>query len=100
MMAEASLVPKPPNLKKRKTENVKFGSNKKQIMLTDVTKSVNGNPTSSNVDHGQLGANDLEVRKTYHIGGSKYVIFHGTKGFIENIYVKDWDGKGKFFYYT
>ena len=98
-MAEASLVQKVPNLKKRKTENVKFGTNKKQMLMSDVTKTVNKSTSGVDVDDSQsvlsnvIGANDLEVRKIYHIGGSKYMIFHGTKGFVENIYLKDWDGK-------
>ena len=34
-----------------------------------------------------------EFKRTYHIGGKKYVVFHGPEGIIEKIYFKEWDGK-------
>ena len=93
-MAEVPpVILKPPGLKKRKNENkIGLGGGKKQIMLTDlnsVTKpssSVVQNVVKSNQSNG-------EVRKTYHIGGTKYMIFHGFNDVIESVYFKDWDGK-------
>ena len=31
------------------------------------------------------------IKRTFHLGGSKYAIFHGTQGIIKNIYLKEWD---------
>ena len=37
---------------------------------------------------------DAIIKRTFHIGGAKYVIFHGTQGLIEHICVKEWqDGE-------
>ena len=90
MMAEAPLILKPPTLKKRKNDvnhKVGVGGSKKQILISDVDR---GNSVSKD---NTVAANMSEVRKTYHIGGTKYLIFHGSNGLIENIYFKDWDGK-------
>ena len=39
---------------------------------------------------------DGVIKRTFHLGGSKYVNFHGTQGLIENIYLKEWeDGEVK-----
>ena len=31
------------------------------------------------------------IKRTFHLGGSKYVIFQGSQGLIENIYLKEWE---------
>ena len=36
------------------------------------------------------------IKRTFHLGGSKYVIYQVSYGLIENIYLKDWeDGEMK-----
>ena len=90
-MAEVpTVILKPPTVKKRKNEHkIGLGGGKKQILLTDVSKSTSG--VSQNVVKSVQS--NSEVRKTYHIGGTKYMIFHGVNDVIESVYFKDWDGK-------
>ena len=33
-----------------------------------------------------------EFKRTYHLGGRKYVVFYAPQGMIRDIYIKDWDG--------
>ena len=94
-MAEAPLILKPPVVKKRKNEHkIGLGGGKKQILLSDLK-----NDAVSNKDHSvdtmrvNQGNISKEVRKTYHIGGTKYMIFYGSNDVIENVFLKDWDGK-------
>ena len=31
------------------------------------------------------------IKRTFHLGGTKYVIYQSSYGFIENIYLKEWE---------
>ena len=51
-----------------------------------------GKAIAYNANEGREGV----IKRTFHLGGSKYVIFHGSQGLIENIYLKEWeDGEVK-----
>ena len=51
-----------------------------------------GKSAAYNPNEGREGV----IKRTFHLGGSKYVIFQGSQGIIENIYLKEWqDGKVK-----
>ena len=48
--------------------------------------------TAYNANEGGEGV----IKRTFHLGGSKYVIFLGIQGLTENIYLKEWeDGEVK-----
>ena len=34
-----------------------------------------------------------EYKSTFHIGGKRYLIFHGENSLVKNIFIKEWDGK-------
>ena len=31
------------------------------------------------------------IKRTFHLGGSKYVIYQGSQGLLENSYLKEWE---------
>ena len=40
-----------------------------------------------------MNAESNKIR-SFHLGGTKYLIFHGPNGFVENINLQEWeDGK-------
>ena len=51
-----------------------------------------GKPSTSNTTE----AREMVIKRTFHLGTSKYVIFQGSRGLIENIDLKEWeDGEVK-----
>ena len=44
--------------------------------------------TASNPNQG----GQAFIKGTFHLGGTRYVIYQGSQGLIENIYLKEWEG--------
>ena len=94
-MAEQILLQKP-STKKRKAESKIGSSNVKKAHQQTLHETTEGhkvmllqpslNTTVSSENQSP------EFKRTYHLGGRKYLIFHGPQGIIRDIYIKDWDG--------
>ena len=114
-MTEAVLVKSNNGAKKRKGECVGGNKSKKSLASTSSAKIsesfedcissllMSNVPTSQyNDNEGKSPAYNLNegregvIKRTFHLGGTKYVIFQGSQGLIENIYMKEWeDGEVK-----
>ena len=114
-MAETVLL-KSSNASKKRKSNTPGGNKSKKSLASPSSAKIsesfeesllillmNNAPTTAyNENEGSpCTYNENEVRgglikRTFHLGGSKYVIFHGSQGLIEHIYLKDWeDGEVK-----
>ena len=88
-MAEAFC--KPPAQKKRKSDGKNMKLLKQLSVLEGADSIRTGSPlTSSGSD---LTNASPEFKRTYHLGGKKYAVFHGPNGLINQIHLKEWDGK-------
>ena len=48
------------------------------------------------LDQDSMKVSMTVIKRTFHLGGSKYVIYQGSHGLIENIHLKEWeDGEVK-----
>ena len=75
--------------------NKKFCSAKISKSIEDSLLSLEGNEGNTAVFNPNE-AREGVIKRTFHLGGSKYVIFHGSQGLIANIYWKEWeDGEVK-----
>ena len=54
------------------------------VEIGDVTYNQHQHPTVTTGD---------EIKRTFHIGGYKYLVFLGKRGIVEDILLKEWDGK-------
>ena len=112
-MAEAAVVKSSNASKKRRSDG--FGGSKhKRSLATTSTSKIAENfedslssllmsnvPTSEYTAEKATGSELNEgisttIERTFHLGGPKYVIYQGSHGLIENIYLKEWeDGEAK-----
>ena len=122
-MAEAYVNSKVTSTKKRKNDSNNTGKNKKIsslfktqdneeviVLKEDPRKSVMKPGTSKqsetviiNLERNNdqiLQDKDIEMidlkapfKRTFHIGGNKYIIFTADKGLIQQIQIKEWDGQ-------
>ena len=96
-MAEASitLLNKPSCSKKRKNDNGQISKNKKSLTnYTPSSSDMTSTLSQRNLEEMELNLNiNQTYKKTYHLGGRKYVVYYGPKGLIEEIYIKEWDGE-------
>ena len=53
--------------------------------ITDLTLS-DPIPSTSSI-------NNTVIKMTYHLGGTKYMVFFGQQGMVEEIHLKEWDGE-------
>lgn len=92
-MAEQILLQKPP-AKKRKAESKSNSSNQKKLHQQSLHETVEGHRVTLVQQPPPITSESLisEFKRTYHLGGRKYLIFYGPKGIVQNIYLKDWDG--------
>ena len=91
-MAEAFLnVTNKPQQKKRKATDSNHPKSKKSLELVSGMLP----PHQSTAEYEQrIDEGHMEViKKTYHIGGKRYLVFHGRYGQIEDIIIKEWDGE-------
>ena len=107
-MAEAVLVKSNNTSKKRKSGGVGGNKSKKSLASTSSAKIsktfedslssllMSNVPASDyNVNEGKATAynpnegGQVVIKRTFYIGGSKHVIFQGSQGLIENIYLKE-----------
>ena len=112
-MAEAAVV-KPNNAsKKRKSDGLGGNKSKKSLASTSTAKILesfedllssllrSNVPTSEFIEAKATAPNLNEdaqtvIKTTFHLGGTKYVVYQGSHGLIENIYLKEWeDGEVK-----
>ena len=99
-MAEAFLGGKA-TTKKRKADVGASTSNKKKMSEFSSTHILPNDPRITsyqsviNVDqqHDITHQSNGEYKHTFHIGAKRYLIFHGENGLVENIFIKEWDGK-------
>ena len=112
-MAEAAVVKSNNGSKKRKSDGLGGNKSKKSLASTSSAKIsesfedllssllMSNVPTSENNEPKATAPNRNEggqafIKRTFHLGGSKYVIYQGSQGLIENIYLKEWeDGEVK-----
>ena len=112
-MAEATVVKLNNVSKKRKGDGLGGSKSKKTLASTSTSKItetfedslssllMSNVPTTEYTDakSDQPDPNEgaeAVIKRTFHLGGSKYVIYQGSYGLIENIYLKDWeDGEMK-----
>ena len=92
-MAEAVLFKSNNGSKKRKGDGVGGNKSKKSLaslLMSNVPANTfnenEGNTAVFNPNEGKEGI----IKRTFHLGGSKYIIFHGSQGLIRNIYLKEW----------
>ena len=85
---------KPQHQKKRKSNDTAHPKNKKSMEFVSAmnpSSSTGAIPDDSEV---QTDKGHLEViKKTFHIGGKRYLVFYGRFGQIEEVIVKEWDGE-------
>ena len=109
-MVEAVLVKSNNASKKRKCDGVCGNKSKKSFASTSSAKisesfedslssllmsnvptfecnNNEGKATAYNPNEGREGV----IKRTFLLGGTKYVIFQGSQGLIENIYLKEWE---------
>ena len=103
IMADAAVVKSNNTSNKMKSDGL--GGNKSKIsesfedslsslLLTNVTTSefTEAKATAPYLNEGAQAV----IKRTFHLGGTKYVIYQGSHGLIENIYLKEWeDGEVK-----
>ena len=112
-MAEAAVLKSNNASKKRKSDGLGGSKNKKSLASTSTSKIsesfedslssllMSDVPTSEYTDAKPTGSGFNEVtptviKRTFHLGGCKYVIYQGSHGLIKNIYLKEWeDGEVK-----
>ena len=99
-MAETFLVGKT-STKKRKAEAGLSTSNKKTAdfssthILPNDPRIASYQPVNNAVQPHD-GVNHQingEYKRTFHIGAKRYLIFHVENGIVENVFIKEWDGK-------
>ena len=91
-MAEAFLnVTNKPQQKKRKATDSNHPKNKKYLELVPgmIPAQQSAAEYEQRIDEGHMEV----IKKTYHIGGKRYLVFHGRYGQIEDIIIKEWDGE-------
>ena len=95
-MAEAYLNSSKSQNKKRKVNENSVQKNKKSMdivaMMSASSSSVNNQQQSSTMDM-QCNNPPEVIRKNYHLGGKRYLVFYGPSGHIEDIILKEWDGQ-------
>ena len=47
----------------------------------------------SDISYVQPIQSNMGYKRSFHIGGKRYIIFAGPNGLIQNIYFKEWDGQ-------
>ena len=112
-MAEAAVVKSNNVSKKRKSDVLGLSKSKKSLASTSASKItetfedslssllMSNLPTTEYTDNKSDQTNPNEcaaafIKRTFHLGGRKYIIFQGSHGLIENIYLKEWeDGEVK-----
>ena len=107
-MAEAAVLKSNNGSKKRKSDGLGGSKNKKSLASTSTSKFsetfedslssllMSNVPKSEYTDAKPTGSglnevNPTVIKRTFHLGGSKYVIYQGSHGLIENIYLKEWE---------
>ena len=107
-MAEAAVVKSSNGSKKRKSDGLGGSKNKRSLASTTTSKIsetfedsllsllMSNVPTSDfSVEKPTVsGINECSstvIKRTFHLGGPKYVIYQGSHGLIENIYLKEWE---------
>ena len=94
-MAEAYLNSTKSQTKKRKINENAVQKNKKSmdiVTMMSATSSANNQQHCSSVDIQSNKAPEV-IRKNYHLGGKRYLVFYGPSGHIEDIILKEWDGQ-------
>ena len=112
-MAEAAVVKSNNGSKKRKGDGVGGNKSKKSLVGTSTSKIsdsledslstllMSNVPPSENIQPKSAVTTNIEtpalyIKRTFHLGGTKYVIYQGDQGIIQNIYLKEWeDGEVK-----
>ena len=112
-MAKAAVLKSNNASKKRRSDGLGGSKNKKSLASSSASKIsetfedslssllMSNVPTSEYTDAKATGSGLNEgtpavIKRTFHLGGSKYVIYQGSHGLIENIYLKEWeDGEVK-----
>ena len=106
IMAEAAVVKSNNASKKRKSDDLGGNKNKKSLANTSTAKIsesfedslssllISSVPTSEFTEAKATAPNLNEgaqavIKRTFHLGGTKYVIYQGSHGLIENIYLKE-----------
>ena len=93
-MAEASLK-STLNNKKRRVDG-SAGTKSKKAMQTLSSESLNAlnsitDLTLSGPVPSTSSGNNSVIKKTYHLGGTKYMVLFGQQGMNEEIHLKEWD---------
>ena len=66
-----------------------FEDSLSSLLMSNVPTSLNNeNEEKTTAYNANEGGEDV-IKRTFHLGGSKYVIFLGTQGLTENIYLKE-----------
>ena len=112
-MAEAAVVKSNNGSKKRKGDGVGGNKSKKSLVLTSTSKIsdsvedslstllMSNAPPSEYIEPQSALTSNIEapapfIKRTFHLGAKKYVIYQGDQGIIQNIYLKEWeDGEVK-----
>ena len=107
-MAEAAVVKSNNASKKRKRDGLGGNKSKKSLASTSTAKIsesfedsllsllMSNVPTSEFIEAKATAPNLDEaqavIKRTFYLGGTKYVIYQGSHRLIENIYLKEWEG--------
>ena len=112
-MAEALVVKLNNVSKKRKSDGLGGSKSKKSLASNSSSKitetfedslssllmsnvPINEYTDSKSIQSDPNEGAEAVIKRTFHLGGSKYVIYRGSHGVIENIYLKEWeDGEVK-----
>ena len=112
-MAETAVVKSNNASKKRKTDGLGGSKSEKSLASTSTARItetfedsllsllMSNVPTSEYTDAKSdlpdpNEGTEAVIKRTFHLGGSKYIIYQGSHGLIENIYLKEWeDGEVK-----
>ena len=95
-MAEAYLNSSKIQSKKRKVNEHAVQKSKKSMDIVSMlaaSSSGNTHPQHSTTEDIQSIKPPEVIRKNYHLGGKRYLVFYGSSGHIEEIILKEWDGQ-------
>ena len=95
-MAEAYLNSSKTQSKKRKVNEHAVQKSKKSMDIVSMlaaSSSENTHPQHSPTEDIQSIKPPEVIRKNYHLGGKRYLVFYGSSGHNEEIILKEWDGQ-------
>ena len=89
----AEVFVKPPTTKKRKVEGKNMKLMKQLSMMEGADSLRTSAAGGAEIQPTSVQSGLSQFKRTYHLGGKKYAVFYGPNGIIEEIHIKEWDGK-------